>query len=56
MLTLIGCSTEKKREESQQNDKVLTMADVKEHDTINTGQRRKRTKCGGKMINSVSAC
>ena len=44
MLTTFGCSIEKRRKETQENDKVLTLADMKEHDIINKGQRKKRTK------------
>jgi len=43
-LTTFGCSIEKRREESQVSDKVLILADVKEYDPINKGQKKKRTK------------
>lgn len=37
---------EKRREESQENDKVLSLDDMKEHGMINRGQRKKKTNCG----------
>lgn len=52
MLTTFGYSIEKRREESQVNDRVLTLADVKEHD-ITKDKGRKGPNMNGKIISSV---